>query len=109
MAVIVPKDLNGAIVCGFCFVMRTKPNYDPNYIAAFLNSPLGVAQLKRVAIGSILQHITKDDLKSVTILFPQSDKVLKDIGSRFAKSTEYRRLAAEEIKVVNLSLFDAMA
>ena len=99
VAAIIPEDLNGAIVCGFCFVMRAKPNYDPNYIAAFLNSPLGVAQLKRVAIGSILQHITKDDLKSVTILFPKDAKVLKDIGSRFpGKSTEYRRLAAEEIK-----------
>ena len=109
VAAIVPEDLNGAIVCGFCFVMRAKPNYDPNYIAAFLNSPLGVAQLKRVAIGSILQHITKDDLKSVTILFPKDAKVLKNIGSRFAKSTEYRRLAAEEIKAVNMALFDAMA
>jgi len=109
VAAIVPKDLRGAIVCGFCFVMRAKSNFDPNYIAAFLNSPLGVAQLKRVAIGSILQHITKDDLKKVTILFPHGDKALKDIGSRFAKSTEYRRLAAEEIKAANLALFDAMA
>jgi type I restriction enzyme M protein len=109
VAAIVPKDLRGAIVCGFCFVMRAKPLYDPNYIAAFLNSPLGVAQLKRVAIGSILQHITKDDLKAVTILFPEDDKALKDICGRFAKSTEYRRLAAEEIKAVNLAIFDAMA
>lgn len=109
VAAIIPKDLSGAIVCGFCFVMRTKSEYDPNYIAAFLNSPLGVAQLKRVAIGSILQHITKDDLKAVTILFPEDDKTLKDIGSRFSKSTEYRRLAAEEIKAVNRAIFDAMA
>jgi len=109
IAAIVPKDLAGAVICGFCFRMKVRPEYDPNYIAAFLNSTLGSLQLKRLAIGSILEHITKDELKTVEIIFPREDKTVKAIAKRFAQSTVYRELARQEMKEANKDIVDALA
>jgi restriction endonuclease S subunit len=100
IAVVVPSDLDGAIVCGFCFHLRVKKDFNANYIAAFLNSYLGRRQLKRLAIGSILEHITKDELKECEILLPKEDSLLNKIGKHFLTSTEYRVKARKELSEV---------
>lgn len=109
IAAIIPKDLAGAVVCGFCFRLKVRPEYDPNYIAAFLNSKLGSLQLKRLAIGSILEHITKDDLKTVEIVFPAEDTKTEAIAKRFAQSTAYRELARQEMDKANKDIINALA
>jgi type I restriction enzyme M protein len=109
IAAIVPKDLAGAVVCGFCFRLKVRSGYNPNYIAAFLNSKLGSLQLKRLAIGSILEHITKDDLKTVEIVFPKTDEEIEAIASRFAQSTTYRQLARKEMDDAAKDIVDALA
>jgi type I restriction enzyme M protein len=97
IAVVVPSDLAGSIVCGFCFLLRVKKQYNANYIAAFLNSYLGRKQLERLAIGSILEHITKDELKNCQILLPKDDDTIKTIGDHFHSSTEFRVKARKEL------------
>lgn len=98
---IVPEDLSGAIVCGFCFLLRIKKGYDPNYVAAFLNSYYGRKQLKRLAIGSILEHVTKDELKQVLILFPNEDQITKLVAKHFDSSTNFRVMARKDLHEVD--------
>jgi len=93
----------------FLTVSKVRPEYDPSYIAAFLNSKLGSLQLKRLAIGSILEHITKDDLKAVEIVFPTDDTKTDAIAKRFAQSTAYRELARQEMDEANKDIINALA
>lgn len=79
IAAIVPKDFEGSLACGFCFILRVKEEYHPEYIVSFLNAPLGRLQLKRLSIGSVLEHITKEDLINVLILFPKNDSIESNI------------------------------
>lgn len=109
IAAIVPKDLAGAIACGFVFRLKLKPGYDPNYVAAFLNSKPGALQLKRLAIGSILEHITKDDLQTVEVVFPDEASTAEAIAKRFAQSTAYRELARQEMEEAGREIFEALA
>lgn len=103
ISAIVTKDLEGAIACGFCFILRVKKDYDPYYVAAFLNSRLGRKQLKRLAIGSILVHITKEDLQGVQILFPDKKALTDEISGKFKAAADYRLRARASIgDMINL-------
>jgi len=80
IAAVVPPDLDGAVLCGFAFRMVLKDKWDPYYVTAFLNSPLGRKQMLRIAAGSVLDHITKADLQKVRVIYlPKSsrDQVIK--------------------------------
>ncbi|MBN2443553.1 MAG: N-6 DNA methylase [Spirochaetales bacterium] len=79
IAAIVPEDFEGSLVCGFCFILRVKKEYNPEYIVSYLNSAYGRLQLKRLSIGSILEHITKEELSNVLILFPENESTEKNI------------------------------
>jgi type I restriction enzyme M protein len=100
IAAIVSKDLAGALLCGFCFLLRVKSAYNPNYVAAFLNSELGRKQLKRLALGSILEHITKEELKTVVVLFPPKPALEKEIAEAFKQATDYRVKARQQMVAV---------
>ncbi len=97
IAAIVPKDLEGALLCGFCFLLRVKTGVDPYYVAAFLNSELGRKQLKRLAIGSVLEHITKADLGAVIVLTPPDKSHAKLVAQAFRQATEFRIKAREQL------------
>jgi hypothetical protein len=85
---IFPKDLAGVMACGFAFVLRVKKGFDPYYVAAFLNSRLGRLQTGRYAFGSILEHITKDDLENVIIPFPKDKTLSRKIADDFREVVE---------------------
>ncbi len=88
VATLFPEDMDGVMACGFSFVLRLKREYDPYYVAAFLNSRLGRLQMQRLAFGSILYHITKDNLVNIIIPFPNDAKLTSAISSNFKKVIE---------------------
>lgn len=88
IATIFPQDMDGVLACGFTFVLRLNEPYDPYYVAAFLNSRLGRLQTERYAFGSILDHITKDDLENVIIPFPEDRTVLSRVSNGFREVVE---------------------
>jgi type I restriction enzyme M protein len=88
IATIFPKDMEGVLACGFAFVLRLKESYNPYYVAAFLNSRLGRLQMERYAFGSILDHITKDDLENVIIPFPEDENLLNSTADEFREIVE---------------------
>ncbi|MCH9022856.1 MAG: N-6 DNA methylase [Planctomycetes bacterium] len=88
LAAVFPEDMAGAMACGFVFVLRVKKSYDPHYVAAFLNSRLGRLQAERCSFGSILDHITKDDLEDIEIAFPTDKGLLKKIAKEFKTVVE---------------------
>jgi len=79
VAITIPKDMEGIMSCGFVFLLRLKSQYDPHYVVSFLNNRLGKLQTERCAFGSLLEHITKDDLENVMIAFPKDEKILNKI------------------------------
>jgi type I restriction enzyme M protein len=108
IAAIVPSDLHGAIACGFVFRLVLNPTpegCDPNYLVAFINGELGRKQTKRLALGSILQHITKPDLQGVRALFPekQADEqgIANNVDSATKKRVESRALLITATNKVN--------
>ena len=105
IAAIVPEDFDGALACGFHFKVVLKANYDPYYVVAFLNSPLGRKQMQRVAWGSLLEHITKDDLKKIKVVFlpdHEAKAISKLVRESVSKRVEARtdiRTALGKIKI----------
>lgn len=87
-AVIGPDDMDGIMPCGFVFVLRLRKGYDPCYVASFLNGRYGKLQMERLSFGSILEHITKDDLLSVLIAEPPDAERAARIAAHQKKATE---------------------
>lgn len=107
IAAIVPEDLDGAVACGFVFKVTLKKEYDPYYVVAFLNSRIGRMQMNRVALGTVLDHITKSELEKIKIIFPPLETV-KKISNIMRKSVESRvtsrvllKNALEEVEKTN--------
>jgi len=100
ITIIVPKDMDGVMACGFVFVLKVKEEYDPYYVAAFLNSRFGKLQMERFSFGSLLDHITKDDLERVIIAFPRDKKLMNKIAQNFKKVVESQMKARLELNKV---------
>lgn len=103
IAAVVPSDLDNAVACGFVFRISVKKEYDPYYIATFLNSELGSKQTLRLAIGSVLDHITKSDLETVQVLMlPDGvrENIAKQVKDATQKRTESRMLLNEAKKSI---------
>jgi len=98
LAVVIPKDYEGAVVCGFCFLVRLKRDYDPYYVTAYLNGHLGLMQSKRLAVGSILEHITKADLQDLLIVLPKKKGVIESVAEKCREATEYRQKARKAME-----------
>lgn len=89
IAAVVPDDLDGAVACGFVFRLSIKKSYNSLYVAAFLNSELGSKQTMRLALGSVLEHITKSDLETVrVILLPNG--IQKEIAKKSVEAIKRR-------------------
>ena len=82
------KDMEGVMSCGFVFVLKLKKEFDPYYVASFLNSRLGKIQTERLAFGTNLEHMTKDDLLEIKIPFPKDEKIMKNISLSYKKIVE---------------------
>jgi restriction endonuclease S subunit len=98
VAAVVPPDLDGAVLCGFAFRLVLKDKWDPYYVTAFLNSPLGRKQMLRIAAGSVLDHITKADLQKVRVVYiPKNsrDQVIKRMREAIDLRMESRKRLAD--------------
>lgn len=97
VAAIIPKDIEGTLACGFVFVLRLKEGYDPFYVTAFLNSRLGKYQTERFTFGSVLNHITKDDLETIIVATPKDASIASMISQE-----ERNAVANQEKSRMNL-------
>jgi len=93
LSVIITKDLEGVMACGFVFVLRIKKEYDPYYITAFLNSKWGRLQMERISFGSLLDHITKDDLENIIIAFPKNKEEINTIAKKFERINKIQMIS----------------
>lgn len=103
VAAVVPPDLDGAVLCGFAFRMVLKDKWDPYYVTAFLNSPLGRKQMLRIAAGSVLDHITKADLQKIRVIYlPKNnrDQIIKRMREAIELRMGSRKCLAELNKVL---------
>lgn len=89
IAAVVPEDLADAVACGFVFRLVLKDSYDPFYVSAFLNSELGRKQTLRLALGSVLEHITKSELDHVTIVFAPPEQ-REELARSVRRATDMR-------------------
>ncbi|MBN1546702.1 MAG: restriction endonuclease subunit S [Syntrophaceae bacterium] len=87
-------------------IIRAVPNQkevDPGYLYAFLSSPYGKQQILRFRHGSVIDHITPEQVKKVLIPFP-SEKEQKAIGdlvrTAYEKRAEAIRLEDEAQKIL---------
>lgn len=76
---------------------RLKKEYDPYYVVAFLNSRLGRMQMDRVALGTVLDHITKSELEKIRIILP-SNQIIQKISNIMKKSLENRVASRKLLK-----------
>ncbi len=87
----ISQDLIGAV---------TKVNLDPYYACAFLNSRLGVSQMKRWAQGNVHPHITNDAVKNIFI--PLADGSIQHaVGNKLRKAERLREKAFRKQDEVN--------
>ena len=97
IAAIVPEDLDGAVACGFVFKVTLKKEYDPYYVVTFLNSRLGRMQMNRVALGTVLDHITKSELEKIKVILPPPE-IKKRIGNIMRESVKSRVMSRSFLK-----------
>jgi len=100
VAAVVPPDLDGAVLCGFAFRLVLKDKWDPCYVTAFLNSPLGRKQMLRIAAGSVLDHITKADLQKVRVIYlPQNTR--DQVIERMREAIDLRMKSRQRLTELN--------
>jgi len=100
VTIIVSEDIDDVMACGFAFVLRLKEEYDSYYVTAFLNSRFGKLQMERFSFGSLLDHITKDDLERVIIAFPKNKKLMDEIINSYRAVVENQMKARLSLRKV---------
>jgi type I restriction enzyme S subunit len=87
-------------------IVRAVPNkeeIDPGYLYAFLSSPYGKQQVLRFSHGSVIDHITPEQVKKVLIPLPSEteQKMIGDlVRTAYEKRTEAIRLEDETQKIL---------
>lgn len=71
--------------------------YDPDYIALFLNSRLGRSQSERLVSGGVLGHVMPTAVKGLRIPLPEAT-VQQQLGGLVRESTDLRRRAHELVE-----------
>ena len=69
---------------------------NPYFMLAFFDSEMGIAALKSIAVGSVIQHVSLESLKKLTVPLP-SLKEQKEIAVRY-------QAKVDEIKMLQLRL-----
>jgi type I restriction enzyme S subunit len=71
----VTSTLVGAAYGSFMIALELQSVWLPEYVAWFLNSPLGVLQIRRLQNGAVQQNINIEELKTIKILKADSQLV----------------------------------
>ena len=69
---------------------------NPYFMLAFFDSEMGIAALKSIAVGSVIQHVSLESLRKLTVPLP-SLKEQKEIAVRY-------QAKVDEIKMLQLRL-----
>lgn len=99
----VPKNLENYIASNGFAVLEAK-NRDYGFLYLTLRSRIVQDQLKLIAAGTIMEDISKDDLKE-TLIFMPNDNVKKYLSKRMAEILEIR-WQARKIYIQIMSLFE---
>ena len=84
-------------------VVSDESKIDPGYLHAFLSSPYGYEQIMRFRYGSVIDHVTPDQMKKVLVPIP-SPAQQKEIGDKvrlaYEKRAEALRLEDEAQEIL---------
>lgn len=70
-ATVVSSDAEGAIVSGYFFILRPKPEETaPGFLAWYINQPAFQTQLRAVAKGTDTPLVAKTDIQDLTVDLP---------------------------------------
>lgn len=99
-ACVFPEGLPECSVYESVAIFRPTEEWNPNYIAAFINSDLGIKQIQRSQKGIAIKHLHLGDLKE--LWFPKIDEdAQKTLVSRIdSVANLYKRLTSECNKLV---------
>ena len=96
-----PSAGQNILVNGNLFIIRVNEDVaDPCYIKVFLESEIGQACIKRVAVGSIMPNVSVEAIKNMTISLPPLEEQ-RQIANRY-------RAKADEIILLRKKLESAL-
>jgi type I restriction enzyme S subunit len=87
---IAPSYIGTAINKADCYCLRPKSNLDPNYLVAFLNSPIGLRQSESFSQGTTRFRLNLGNIKRMRISLPDLT-TQKEISAKLSdihKATE---------------------
>jgi len=64
----------------FCAALRAKPNVDPRYLSAFLQSPAYWKQVSKKALGVNINNLRRGDIESLALPLPGLDEQREIVG-----------------------------
>ncbi|MCE9641037.1 MAG: restriction endonuclease subunit S [Betaproteobacteria bacterium] len=75
----------------FCAAIRPKPNVEPRYLAAFLQSPSYWKQVGKKALGVNINNLRRGDIETLTLPLPDLDeqrRIAAEIEKQFSRLDE---------------------
>lgn len=64
----------------FCAALRAKPNIDPRYLFAFLQSPAYWSQVTKKALGVNINNLRRGDIETLALPLPELDEQLEIVA-----------------------------
>lgn len=99
MAAAVPKEANGFAFGSYMIKFSVAKEVNPSYVAAFINSASGKAQIERASSGAVQTNITIPAIKGVKIPLPPrpiQDRIAQMMAEAY-KERERLREEAEQV------------
>ena len=75
----------------FCAALRAKPNIDPRYLSAFLQSPAYWKQVTKKALGVNINNLRRGDIETLALPLPALDEqreIVAEIEKQFSRLDE---------------------
>jgi type I restriction enzyme S subunit len=75
----------------FCAALRAKPNIDPRYLSAFLQSPAYWKQVTKKALGVNINNLRRGDIETLALPLPELDEqreIVAELEKQFSRLDE---------------------
>jgi len=75
----------------FCAALRAKPNIDPRYLSAFLQSPTYWKQVAKKALGVNINNLRRGDIETLALPLPELNEqreIVAEIEKQFSRLDE---------------------
>lgn len=75
----------------FCAALRAKPNIDPRFLSAFLQSPAYWKQVTKKALGVNINNLRRGDIETLVLPLPELDEqreIVAELEKQFSRLDE---------------------